>query len=67
MLYIVHITESLLKRPHMQFGFMNVILLHSDHRHVSATLVAVFSVITARIPMYLCVRITPLLQIIQFC
>jgi hypothetical protein len=28
---------------------MNVILLHSDHRHVSATHVVIFSVVSARI------------------
>ena len=28
----------------MQFGFMNVILLYSDYRHVSAINVAVFMV-----------------------
>jgi len=33
----------------MQFGFMNVILLHSDHRHVSATHVVIFRVVSARI------------------
>ena len=33
----------------MHFGFMNVILLYSDHRHVSATLVAIFNVISAKI------------------
>jgi len=33
----------------MHFGFMNVILLYSDRRHVSATHVAVFRVASARI------------------
>jgi len=67
MLYIIRITANLLKRLQMHFDFMNIILLRSDNRHVSATPVAVFSVIRARIPMYLCVRITPLLKIIQCC
>jgi hypothetical protein len=44
---------------------MNVILLHIDHRHVSATRVAVFRVVTARIQIHLhCVRNTPQLKII---
>jgi len=33
----------------MRFGFMNVILLHSDHRHVSATHVVIFRVVSSRI------------------
>jgi len=33
----------------MRFGFMNVILLHSDHRYVSVTLVVIFRVVSARI------------------
>jgi len=33
----------------MHFGFVGVILLHSGHRHVSATHVTVFTVMTARI------------------
>ena len=65
--FIVHITENLFKRPQIYFGFMNVILLHSDHRHVSATPVAVFSVVRARIKMCFSVRITPQLKIIQLC
>jgi hypothetical protein len=35
---------NLLKQQNMQFGFMNVILLCSDYRHVSATNVVVFMV-----------------------
>jgi len=31
----------------MHFGFMNVILLCSDHRHVSVTHVAIFRVASA--------------------
>jgi len=37
----------------MRFGFMNVVLLRSDHRHVSATHVAITSVVRARIQIYL--------------
>jgi hypothetical protein len=51
----------------MHFGFMNVILLHSDHGHVLATHVAIFRVVRARV--YTCllyVRITPQFKIIQF-
>jgi hypothetical protein len=33
----------------MHFGFMNVILLHSDHGHVLATHVAIFRVVRARV------------------
>jgi len=33
----------------MQFGFMNVILLCSDNRHVSVTHVAIFRVVSASI------------------
>jgi len=33
----------------MQFDFMNVILLRSDHRRVSATHVFIFRVVSARI------------------
>jgi hypothetical protein len=51
----------------MSFRFMNVILLYSDHRHVSATRVAVFMVVSARIQIYLkCVGITPQLQSYSF-
>jgi hypothetical protein len=32
----------------MNFGFMNVILLYSDLRHVSATHVAIFRVVNTR-------------------
>jgi hypothetical protein len=34
--------QFFLKIQIMQFGFMNVIVSYSDHRHVSATYVAVF-------------------------
>jgi len=33
----------------MQFGFMNVIVSYSDHRHVLATYVAIFRVVRAGI------------------
>jgi len=35
------------------FGFMNIILLHSDHWHVLATHLAIFRVVRARIQIYL--------------
>jgi len=35
----------------MHFGVMDVILLRSGHRHVSATHVAVFRVVRTRIKM----------------
>lgn len=37
----------------MPFGFMNVILLFSDHQHVLATHVAVLRVVSAGIQIYL--------------
>jgi hypothetical protein len=37
----------------MHFGFMNVILLYSDNRNVSATLVAIFSVVSVKLQLYL--------------
>jgi len=37
----------------MYFGFMNVILLYSDHRHVLATHVANFRMASTRIQIYL--------------
>jgi len=37
----------------MHFGFMNVILLHNDHRHVSVTNVAIFRVVNAKLQIYL--------------
>jgi len=33
----------------MNFGFMNVILLYSDHRHVSDTHVVTMMVVNARL------------------
>jgi hypothetical protein len=51
----------------MHFGFVNVILLYSDHRHVSATRVAIFRVVSERIQLYLkCFGITPQLQSYSF-
>jgi hypothetical protein len=50
----------------MPFVSMNVILLHSDHRHVSATHVAIFGVVTAIIRIHLqYVQTTPQLKAIQ--
>ena len=37
----------------MLFGFMNIILLHSDHWYVSAIHVAIFRMVSARIQIYL--------------
>jgi len=37
----------------MPFGFMNVILLFSDHQHVLATRVAILRVVSAGIHIYL--------------
>jgi hypothetical protein len=37
----------------MHFGYMNVILLYSNHQHVSATRVDFFRVISARIQIYI--------------
>jgi hypothetical protein len=36
----------------MHFGFMNVILLHSDHQPVSTTHVVIFRVVSSRIQIY---------------
>ena len=47
----------------MHCGIINVILLHTDHRHVSATHVAIFRVVRASIQTHLqCVGITPQLK-----
>ena len=44
----------------MHFGCMNVMLLYSDNRHVSATHAAIFRVVSARLQTHLqCVGITP--------
>ena len=37
----------------MHFGSMNVILLYSKYRHVSAAHIAIFKVVSARIQLYL--------------
>jgi hypothetical protein len=51
----------------MHFGFMNVILLYGDHRHVSFTRVAIFRTVSARIQIYLkCFGITPQSQSYSF-
>jgi len=42
-------TYNILKDPTNVLGFMDVILLHSGHLHVSATLVAIFRVVRTRI------------------
>jgi hypothetical protein len=44
----------------MHFGFLNVVVLYRDNRHVSATRVSIFSVVSTIIQMYLeCIGITP--------
>jgi len=51
----------------MNFGFMIVILLHSDHRRVSASRVVIFSVVSARMQIHLkCFVITPQSQSYSF-
>jgi len=40
---------KLLKDQQMHFGFMDVILLHSGHQHVSATYIAIFRMMRTRI------------------
>jgi len=40
---------NLLKNQQMHFGYINVILLRSDHLPISATHVAIFRVVRARI------------------
>jgi len=42
-----------LKDQKMQFGFTNVTVLYSDHRHVSTTYLAIFKVVRAEIRIYL--------------
>jgi hypothetical protein len=42
----------------MHLGFMNVISLHSDHRHVSATHVAIYRVVRGTIQIYLNVSVS---------
>ena len=37
----------------MEFGFMSVLLLQSDHWHGSASYVAIFRVVRARTQIYL--------------
>ena len=51
----------------MHCGFINVILLHSDHQHISAIHVAIFRVVRASIQMHLqCIGITPQSNITVF-
>jgi len=40
--------NKFIKRPTNALGFMNVILLHSYHRHISATHVAIVRVVRTR-------------------
>jgi hypothetical protein len=42
---------QILKRPTNALGFVNVILLHINHRHVSATRVAIFRVVRIRMQL----------------
>jgi len=49
-----------IKRPTNTLGFVNVMLLHSDHRHISANHVVIFR--EGRTS----VEITPKLRILQF-
>jgi len=44
---------NFLKRPTTAPGCMNVISLHSNHQHVSATHVAIFRVMRTRIQIQL--------------
>ena len=40
--------------------------LHTDYQHVAATYVAILRVVRSKTQMYLCVRITPQIKIIEF-
>jgi len=56
--------KHLLERPKNIFWIYGCILFYSDHRHVSATNVAILRVVSARIQIYLQrVRITPQLKL----
>jgi hypothetical protein len=44
--------KILLKRQKMHFYSMSVILLHSDYRHVSATHVAIFRLVSEEIQLH---------------
>jgi len=56
--------EINLKDQHMYFGCLNVIVLYRDNRHVSATRVSIFRVVSTRTQMNLkCIKITPRLII----
>jgi len=45
--------NKFIKRPTNALGFMNIILLHSNHRHILATHVAIFRVVRTRIQIQL--------------
>jgi len=50
----------------MHFGFVNVISLYGDYRHVSATHVAIFRVLRARIQnIFIMRRYHAMVKIIQ--
>jgi hypothetical protein len=51
-----------LKETTNSFGFMNVILLHGNHRHVSATHVAIWRVMETSKQIQRFVEITPQLK-----
>jgi len=46
-------SEIYQKEQQMYCGIINVILLHGDHRHVSATYVVIFRVVRANIQIHL--------------
>lgn len=59
MLYMFRVligTINSLQRPANAVGCINIILLHCNHRHVSAVHVAVFRFVRARIQIILCFR-----------
>jgi hypothetical protein len=49
--------QTIKKNQQMHFGCMNVILLYSDHRHVSVTHDAIFRVVSERLQIYLLINI----------
>lgn len=48
----------------MHFGFINATLSHNDHRHVSGTHAAIFTVVSAIKQIYLVCRIQSEINII---
>jgi len=57
----------LLEGPTNAFGFISVILLHSNPQQFWATHMAIFRVVRTRVQIWLqCVENTPQLKIIQF-